>query len=329
MKSAEQLMARLTPNMRESMGAGTRPLHGGAGGVDPPASSLPLHGGAASAKYQGAARIKDALAIKPGQIIPDPDQPRKEFEEEALDDLAASMRDRGQLQPILVRWSEDAGRWVIISGERRWRAAQLAGLATVACIEADPTRPLGPDDLLEIQLVENALREDLKPVEQARAFKALLDRRGCSIRQLADSLRISNQSIVRALALLDLPAEVQDQVEAGALAPSVAYEVSRLDNADAQRQAAERIVSERLNREDAAEIIRRTGKGRGRATKSTKNRAGKRKPTSKTIRTSTGARITVEHRRGVDDVLALAALEEAASTVRARLAEPASEEAAA
>ncbi|HEU5116484.1 MAG TPA: ParB/RepB/Spo0J family partition protein [Isosphaeraceae bacterium] len=320
MKSAEQLMARLTPNMRESMGAGSSPLHGGAPGAGPTAPNPPLHGGAPS-KYQGAARIKDALAIKPANIIPDPDQPRKEFDQEALDDLAASMRDRGQLQPILVRWGEAESRWIIISGERRWRAAQLAGLATLACIEADPTKPLAPDDLLEIQLVENALREDLKPVEQAKAFKALLDRRGCSIRQLAESLRISNQSIVRALALLDLPLEVQDHVEAGALAPSVAYEVSRLDDAEAQRQAATRIVSERLNREEATEIVRRSAsKGRGATSK-----ASKRKPTASTIRTSSGAKITVEHRRGVDDALALAALEEAASIVRGRMtdAEPA------
>ena len=93
------------------------------------------------------------------------------------------------------------------------------------CIEA--TEPQTEDEILEDQLVENCLREDLKPIEQARAFKALIDRRGCSIRQLAESLHVSNQSIVYALGLLDLPVGVQDDVEAGRLAPSTAYEANK------------------------------------------------------------------------------------------------------
>ena len=83
---------------------------------------------------------------------------------------------------------------MIVAGERRYRAARLAGLATLICVEAKGVQ--SPDDRLEDQLVENCVREDLKPVEQARAFRALLDRRGCTYRQLAESLNISHQAIV-------------------------------------------------------------------------------------------------------------------------------------
>src|SRR6185312_3212783 len=104
-----------------------------------------------------------------------PEQPRKDFEPQALADLAASLKDRGQLQPIRVRWDEGSGRWLIVAGERRWRAAQMAGMTAMLCVEAKGAQT--PDDILEDQLVENCLRADLAPLEQARAFKALVDRR--------------------------------------------------------------------------------------------------------------------------------------------------------
>ena len=121
MKAADELKARLGGNMRESMGA-ARPTAVPASAPPAPA----FHG--ETAKYQGAARIKDALSIDLARLAPDPDQPRKEFEPEALADLAASLKARGQLQPIRVRWDEPSARWVIIAGERRYRAALLAGL---------------------------------------------------------------------------------------------------------------------------------------------------------------------------------------------------------
>jgi ParB family chromosome partitioning protein len=138
----------------------------------------------------------------------------------------------------------------------------MAGMPTLACVEAkgDPT----PEDLLEDQLVENAIRSDLKPVEQGRAFKALVDRRGWSYRQLADRLHISHQVVVRAIGLLELPEDLQADVDAGKLAPTVAYEVSRLDGADEQRAVAEKVVRERMNRDDAVRTVRQ--------------RSGKRKP---------------------------------------------------
>jgi ParB family chromosome partitioning protein len=262
MKSAEDLRARIGGNMRESMGA-HRPA-----AAPPPVPAL--HG--ETAKYRGASRLRDALAVELDRIIPDGDQPRKEFDPGPLEDLAASLKARGQLQPIRARYDSGADRWLIVTGERRYRAAIIAGLSSLMVIEAKG--PADPDEILEDQLVENCLREDLKPVEQARAFRALIDRRGWSYRQLSEHLHVAPASVARALALLDLPEDLQGRVEAGELAPSVAYEVSRLDSQDDQRAVADRVVSEDLSRAEAVEVVRqaagrstvkrgRTSQGRG------------------------------------------------------------------
>ena len=192
---------RLGGNIRESMGA-----DGPAGAGGP----LPAGAPPGPSRYRGVTRPRDALTIGVDRIMPDPDQPRKEFDEGPLADLAGSLRARGQLQPIRVRWSPEADRWVIIAGERRYRAALRAGLGSLICVEV-PGSPT-PEEVLEEQLVENALREDLRPIEQARAYKALVDRRGCSIRQLAESLHVSHTAVSRALALLGLPEDLQGRV---------------------------------------------------------------------------------------------------------------------
>ena len=319
MKAAERLAQRLGANIDESMGA-ARP--GGAGGVvhgGPGNFPGVVHGG--PEKFQGSSRIKDALAIELDRIIPDPDQPRKEFEPEALGSLASSLKDRGQLQPIRVRWSAEAERWVIVSGERRWRAATMAGLATISCIEAKGQ--MSPGDILEDQLVENCIREDLKPIEQARAFRALLDIRGCSARQLAESLRISHQAVGRALSLLTLPAELQRQVEAGLVPPSAAAEVAKVKDDSARREIANQIAAGELTRDETVQAVRQaTTRPRPTAT-ARKGRGGLKSkpklPTERTIRTSLGLKVTVEGRKGIEPAAMVAALREATAKVEAEL----------
>jgi ParB family chromosome partitioning protein len=299
MKAAERLSQQFGAHIDESMGAGA--VHGGP--LSAPTRLGPVGG---PDKYQGAARIKDALAIEVERITPDPNQPRKEFDPEGLRELAESLKTRGQLQPIRVRWDEELGKWVVIVGERRWRAALQAGLPALICIEAKG--PLTVEDILEDQLVENCLREDLKPIEQAHAFRALLQRRGCSYRQLAESLHISHQAIVRALALLDLPEDIQNQVEVGELAPSVAYEVSRLEDPEEQREVAARVVEEELNRAQVTEVVAQLVEGKSRAAGKSVKPKGVRKVT---FRTAPGPRVTVEHERDLDDGLIKAALADA------------------
>lgn len=244
MKGVERFKSQVGGHIAESMGGTSS---GGSGGP------LPGVAPGVPARYQGVTRPKDVLTIPVAKLQPDPDQPRKEFDEEALSMLARSLQERGQLQPIRVRWEESRGGWTIISGERRWRASQLAGLEALTAVEVkgEPSA----DDLLEDQIVENCVRSDLKPIEQAHAFKALIDRRGYSGRQLAEVLSISHMSVQRALALLDLPAPVQAEVEAGRLAPATAYEVSKLDDPEMQAQVAQAAVSEGLKRSEVSELV--------------------------------------------------------------------------
>lgn len=238
-----------------SMGA-NRPGAGGSAAANPfPTPVLAVEGGPSGAdKFKGAARLKDAFAIELDRLIPDPHQPRKEFDQDELLRLATSLETRGQLQPIRVRFDESEGKWKIISGERRYHAAVLAGLATLICVEAKGTP--SPEDILEDQLVENCVREDLKPIEQARAFKALLEKRGCSYRQLAETLTISHQAVVRALALLDLPSDIQEKVASGAVPASTAAEVARVDNIDEQRALIAEIESSGMTRDQVSKVVK-------------------------------------------------------------------------
>lgn len=260
---------------------------------------------------EGRKRLDSACVIRLDRIIADPDQPRTEIDEDALRQLAESLKTRGQLQPIRVRWSDSADRYIVIVGERRYRAAILAGMETIACVVA--TGNASPDDLLEDQLVENALRLDLKPIEQANAYRRLLQSRGLSQRQLADRLQIGHASIVRALALLGLPEKIRDAVEAGEIAANTAYELSKISDPDEQAGLARQAVEGRLKRD---EIQQRTRLPRG----SGKGRGGKAKPrkTTTTIRTDNGMKITMEHRKGITDALVLAALLDALAQIDSR-----------
>ena len=226
--------------------------------VDPAAVAVQ---GPADARQQGVKRAKNAVLIEVGRIVRDPSQPREEFDEESLERLAKSMKTRGQLQPVRVRWDEEQGAYVMIAGERRWRAAQRAGLPTVTAMiqEGELTR----GQLLAIQLVENCLRDDLRPIEQAHAFRDLMDENGWTTRQLAEELSIAQPTISQAVALLKLPEPLQEQVEQGVLAPATAYEVSKIDDPVEQVAVAEQVVAGRLQprRRQAVHRKRRDGGG--------------------------------------------------------------------
>jgi ParB family transcriptional regulator, chromosome partitioning protein len=205
---------------------------------------------ASPSRHDGVSRAKDVCVIPLGKIERDPGQPREEFDQEALQRLADSLKERGQLQPIGVRWDQGRGAYVVVYGERRWRAAALAGLATVSAIVLE--KALAPEELLVVQLVENAVREDLRPVEQARAYRRLMDAKGWSTRQVARELSVDQARVVRALALLELPAEVQGQVEQGAINPTTAYEIAKAPEAD-RPELARRVVEEGLRAADVTE----------------------------------------------------------------------------
>jgi ParB family chromosome partitioning protein len=291
----------------ESMGAGIAVVHGAT--VAGPAT--------VPAQLQGITKVKNVAQIPVDKIGPDPDQPREEFDEEALGRLAESLKARGQLQPIRVRWDEGRRLYVILVGERRWRAARMAGLPTLSAVIVEGA--IDPGELLAIQLVENCLREDLRPIEQARAFRSLMERNGWSARHLARELAIDHTGVARALALLELPEPVQGQVEQGTLAPATAYELSKIDDPEAQRELAARVVVEGLSRSEAVEEVRRVA-GRTQTKRAGKGKAAKaKKPTSRVFRTAAGPRITVELKRGLDGPTTLAALREAVRALEAEL----------
>lgn len=273
--------------------------------------------------FDGRKQLREACTVRVDRIIPDPDQPRKEFDPEALDRLAESLRQRGQLQPIRIRWDEGRGVYVVVVGERRWRAAQRAGLETVSCVVVGgaPTAA----ELLEDQLVENALREDLRPVEQARAFRTLMDGLGLTQQQLAAKLQISQTTVSQSLSLLELAEPVRARVESGDLAPSAAYQIARVADPETQRDLAERVVNEGMSRAEAVEVVR---KATGKPSKAKGRGAAKGKPkkvTERVLRTEAGPKVTVEFKKGLDTALALTALLEAARLLKAELGEPAQE----
>lgn len=240
MSKLERLMQAAGGNVDESMRIGGAPLTA-------PATSGP------PARWQGVVKSRDVAEIPVNRLVRDPDQPREEFDEEALARLADSVRRRGILQPIRARWDEGQGAYVVIAGERRWRAATMAGLATIPCVIDEGKADAA--ELLAVQLIENALREDLRPVEAARAYRRLMEARGWSGRQVAQELHLDHSTVVKALALLELPAAVQEQVEQGGLPASAGYELSKLDGPDLQAEVAQAVVEQKLNRSEVSELV--------------------------------------------------------------------------
>lgn len=203
-------------------------------------------------------RVRGPLLDLPlDRIATDPDQPRAEHDHESLDRLAQSLRTRGQLQPALVRRApDDPDRFILVCGERRYLAAQRAGLRSLSCVVAEG--PFEPDDLLCDQLVENALREDLSPIDQAHAFRRLIRLNDWTHRQLAEALSLSHQSVTRSLALLDLPPPIQVDLERGRVSPSTAYEISKLDDPNRQLELAALVSNRGFTRDEiAAEVAER------------------------------------------------------------------------
>jgi ParB family chromosome partitioning protein len=267
------------------------------------------------ARMERVVRSKVALEIPLDRIDRDPDQPREEFGEDALARLADSIRARGLLQPVRVRWSEELGKYVLIAGERRWRASGMAGLATITCIVHEGELSTG--ERLALQVTENLLREDLNAIERAKAYRTLMSLNGWSGNQLAKELGIAQSGVAQTLALLALPEPVQGQVEQGNLPPSIGYELSKLDDPGTQQEVAARILADDLTRDEAVTVVRqaagRPSKKRGRGEKGKRN-----KITERTLRAA-GCKLTVENRRGLDTELIAAALREAVALVEAEL----------
>ena len=191
------------------------------------------------------------LEVPANAIAPNPKQPRSRFDDETLAELAASIREVGILQPIVVRRTD--GGYEVVAGERRLRAAKLAGLATVPVVLRDSEDA----DLLREALIENIHREDLNPIELGEAFRQLLDDLGLKQEELADRVGVSRSHIANTIRLLSLPIDVQQLVADEKLSAGHARALLALADQEAMNTLALRVVAEDLSVRETEEVVRR------------------------------------------------------------------------
>lgn len=221
---------------------------GFSGGVGSPAANGVASSGPALEPVAGA----HFAELQVRSITRNPRQPREVFDEDALNELAESIRIVGLLQPIVVRKvSADEHDYELIMGERRWRASKLAGLEVIPAI----VRDTGDNDLLRDALMENLHRQQLNPLEEAAAYQQLLQDFGATHEQLAGRIGRSRPHITNTLRLLNLPPAVQSRVAAGVLSAGHARALLSLDSVQAQEHLAQRIVQEGLSVRALEELI--------------------------------------------------------------------------
>ncbi len=191
------------------------------------------------------------LRLPVDQLHPNRFQPRARFDDAGLDELAESIRAQGVIQPVVVT-ARKTGGWTLIAGERRWRAAQRAGLTEVPAI----VREVADDrELLELALVENLQRADLNPIEEAEAYETLARRFGLAQEEIAARVGKARPTVTNALRLLKLPPEVADLVRDGHLTAGQARPLLALDGAEAQVRLALRAVDKGLTARDLERLV--------------------------------------------------------------------------
>ncbi|HMS63317.1 MAG TPA: ParB/RepB/Spo0J family partition protein [Solirubrobacteraceae bacterium] len=197
-------------------------------------------------------------------VEPNPSQPRRRFDEEALDALAASLAENGVLQPILVR-PREGGRYELVAGERRWRAAQRAGLAVLPAI----VERRDDASSLEAAIVENMAREDLNPVEEARAVAALVEELGLTREEVGRRVGRSRVAVSNLLRLLDLPADVLTLLESGRITEGHGRAVLLAEDENARRRLARaaadggwsvRVTEDRARKANEVRVTRGPGR---------------------------------------------------------------------
>lgn len=176
------------------------------------------------------------------EIVPNREQPRKQFDEEALADLSASIAQHGVLQPLLVRPMPD-GSYQLVAGERRWRASRMAGLTEVPVV----VRDMDEQESAELALIENLQREDLNPMEEAVGYRTLMENYGLTQEQTAQVVNKSRPAVANALRLLQLPEAVTELVASGKLAAGHARTVLMFEGEEAQLAAATAAVDKGLS----------------------------------------------------------------------------------
>ena len=188
--------------------------------------------------------------LKLEQIRPNPFQPREEFDIQGLEELTQSIREKGIIQPILVRRRGDY--YELIAGERRFRAAQMLKLEEIPAIIKD----VEDEDSLEISLIENIQRQDLNPIEEARAYKYLIDKFNLTQERVSEVLGKARVSVTNTLRLLNLPQEVQEEMRKGRISFAHGRALLEVTDANQQRRLAQQIISNRLSVNELENLIK-------------------------------------------------------------------------
>lgn len=209
---------------------------------------------AVAAPVSDSAKTSTGFDLIPlSQIRPNHNQPRKEFDPEAIEELAASIRDKGILQPVIVKKIKESS-YELICGERRFRAAGLCGLEKIPAVIKD----LAYDDFLEWALIENIQREDLNPIEEAEAYQKLLEERQISQEEVAKRVGKNRTTVTNMLRLLRLPEDVREMLASGLLSAGHARALIGLLTPEHQRQMAKRIAEENLSVRQVESIVNRS-----------------------------------------------------------------------
>ncbi len=195
---------------------------------------------------------RQELRIPIERLVPNPDQPRRHFEPDQLKDLADSIREKGVIQPLIVRVHGREGNFEIVAGERRWRAAQMAQLHELPVV----VREFSDSEVLEIAIIENIQRADLNAIEEAAAYQQLMQRYGHTQEMIAQALSRSRSHIANLLRLLALPQDVQDMVKAGSISAGHARALISTENAS---ELARQVLTKGLSVRDTEALVRKQG----------------------------------------------------------------------
>lgn len=217
--------------------------------------------------FHDNARADDggAVELNINELEPNRGQPRKEFSEEAMRELADSIAQHGVLQPLLVRPLLSGG-YQIVAGERRWRASRMAGLATVPAL----IRELTDSEVMQIALIENLQREDLKPLEEAQGYQALMEEFGFTQDEISKSVGKSRPAVTNALRLLNLPEAVRGMLARGALSAGHARTLLSFKDETAMLAAAKRVVAEGLSVRELEKMAKKANAEKPEAVRSTR-----------------------------------------------------------
>ncbi len=225
----------MSSNKRKSLGRGLKAL-------------IPV-----SEKKTATAAVGGIFLCPLNHLVPNEEQPRQSFDEDKLRELTESVRSKGVIQPLVVRAldSGESGRFQIVVGERRWRAARLAGLNRVPVVVKD----VSDAEMLEIALIENIQREDLNPIEEAGAYLQLIEEHGLNQDQLAKRVGRKRSTVANTLRLLKLPDEIQKHLMIGEITMGHARAILGLDSSSAQMALARKVVDEGLSVRSCEQMV--------------------------------------------------------------------------